>query len=344
MKIIIDKAIPFIQGVFEPYGTIVYKDGGDIVAEDLKDVDAMVIRTRTNCNAELLEGSNVKIISTATIGTGHIDLKFCEDHGIFVKNASGCNAGGVMNYVISALYGAAARKSIPLTGATMGIVGLGNVGSRVETIARLLGFKILKYDPPRAEAEGAAMFCSLDELLEGSDIVTMHLPLNDRTKGIADASFFKKMRPGAIFINSSHGGLVVEEDLIAAIPKLGAVIIDAWDNEPDINRELMRMVDIATPHIAGYSYQGKLLGTALAVRAVARFFSIPELYDFYPESEVKELNAVKLDLRGKDQGQTASIIQYNYPVFTDDFMFRMDPGNFEGIRMNYRYRREFFID
>jgi len=137
---------------------------------------------------------------------------------------------------------------------------------------------------------------------------------------------------------------VVEDDLIRFIPKLGPVIIDAWNNEPDIDRDLMDMVDIATPHISGYSYQGKQQGTMMAVRAIARFFSIGELYDFFPPAEVEDLEAVKLDLRGKTQGEIAAILQYNYPIFTDDFMFRMNPDGFQRLRQGYRYRREYYTD
>ena len=137
---------------------------------------------------------------------------------------------------------------------------------------------------------------------------------------------------------------VVVEALKAAIPKLGAVIIDTWNNEPDVDQELLSMVDIATPHIAGYSYQGKQRSTAAAVKTVARFFDIKPLLDFFPVTQVKELEAVKLDVRGKSQGQIASLFQYNYPIFIDDFMFRVNPGGFVGIRENYSYRREFYIE
>lgn len=345
MKIVIDRAIPFIEGVFEPYvSTVLYKEGSEISHEDIADADALVIRTRTKCNAELLEGTNVRIISTATIGTDHIDIQWCESHGILIRNAAGCNAGGVMNYVFSALYGAAARNSMPLFGATLGIIGVGSVGSRVEAMARQLGFKLLLCDPPREAVEGPARFCSLDELLANSDIVTLHVPLNENTRHMADAGFFAKMREGAIFINAARGDIMVDDDLIDAIPHLGPVIIDTWNNEPDINLALMDKVDVATPHIAGYSYQGKQIGTKMAVRAIARYFGISELYDFFPPTQLKELEAVKLDLRGKTQGEIAAIMQYNYPIFTDDFLFRSNPGSFEYLRENYKYRREFFID
>ena len=316
MKFVIDKAIPFINGVLEPYGETVYLEGPSIGPADIADADAMLVRTRTRCNADLLDSSPVKLIATATIGTDHIDLDYCSRHGIHTCNAAGCNAGSVMNYVLSAIYGTAARKRIRLEGFKVGIIGVGNVGSRVASALRLLGFNVLLCDPPRAEAEGPALFCDLDYLLRNSDIVTLHVPLNESTRRMADAAFFSK----------------------------SPVILDTWCNEPDINWELASKVDIATPHIAGYSYQGKLLGTAMTVRSVARYFGIKELYEFFPNPGDEPKDAVKLDLRGLSQGQIASTLQYNYPIFTDDFMFRIHPDEFERLREDYRYRREFFID
>ena len=343
MKFVIDKAIPFVEGVFEPFAAVIYKEGPDIAREDLLDADALVIRTRTRCDAALLEGTSVKIIATATVSMDNIDLAWCKDHGIFVRNASGCNAGGVTNYVFSALYGTAARKSIPLSGATLGIIGLGSAGSRVEEMGLALGFKTLRYDPWRAAKEGPSEFCDLDTVLAGADVVTLHIPVNDTTRGMADASFFARMKPGAFFINTAQGELVVEEDLIRAIPRLGPVALDTWCHEPDINRTLLDLVDIATPHIAGYTLQGKQIGTSLAIRAVARFFGLSGLYDFFPTTEIIEYQAVHIDAHDKTQGQIASVIQYNYPIFTDDFMFRMAPDRFSEMRANYSYRREFYF-
>lgn len=344
MKIVIDKAIPFIEGVFEPYfSEILYKEGKEICNADVLDADALVIRTRTKCDKRLLRGSKVKIIATATIGTDHIDFDYCRRHGIYVENASGCNAGGVMDYVFSAVYVMAARKTIDLTDARFGVIGVGSVGSRVADMAEHLGFKVYRCDPPRAQVEGPEGFCSLDELLANCQIVTMHVPLNKRTRRMAGKNFFKKMRPGAFFINASRGEVVNDKALLKAIPKLGPVIIDTWNKEPDVNLELLEKVDIATPHVAGYSYQGKQNGTSMAVRAVARFFALSDLYDFFPPTEEKEHEAVKLDVSGMSQGQIASTFQYNYPILTDDFMFRLNPDKFEEIRTNYRYRTEFSL-
>lgn len=343
MKIVADKYIPFLEGVFEPYAEVIYMDGRDICREDVADADAMIIRTRTKCNADLLEGSKVRIIATATIGMDHIDLDYCREHGITVRNAEGCNAGGVLQYVFSALYGMAARKGIKLDGATIGIIGVGHVGSKVEAMARHLGFNVLLCDPPRAAAEGGDAFCSLEYLLANSQVVTMHVPLDETTRGMADEEFFMLMPPGAIFINAARGEILDDNALMQAIPKLGAVAIDTWNHEPNINLELLDMVDIATPHIAGYSYQGKQNATALAVQAVARFFGIEELYGYYPEADVPDHEPIQLDLRDKTHGERAAVFQYNYPIFTDDFRFRMEPENFEKLRSEYQYRREIYV-
>ena len=344
MKIVADNKVPFLQGVFEPYAEVVYIDGCKISHEDVIDADALIIRTRTRCDEELLEGTKVQMIATATIGMDHIDLPYCASRGIEVYNAEGCNAGGVMQYVFSALYGVAARKAIKLDDFTFGIVGVGHVGKLVEKMARYLGFKVLLCDPPRAAAEGPEAFCSLDYLLANSQIVTMHVPLDDSTRNMADKSFFDLMPVGSIFINASRGEVVDEDALMQSLPKFGAVIIDTWKNEPHINEELVDMVDIATPHIAGYSYQGKVNGTAASVQAVARHFGIESLYGFYPDDDKTGHEPVLLDLKGKKQGEVAAVFQYNYPIFTDDFRFRMEPDNFERMRSDYQYRREIYVE
>lgn len=344
LKIVADKAIPFLEGVFDPYADMTYLPGDKIGPEDVRDADVLMVRTRTKCNADLLEGSKVKFIATATIGTDHIDFPYCDSKGIVVRNAPGCNAGGVMEYVFSALYGLASRKSISLQGDTIGIIGVGHVGSLIERMGRALGFKILKCDPPRAEAEGSFGFCDLEYLLQNSQIVTLHVPLDETTRGMANSEFFSLMQPGAFFINAARGEVVCDDALKAAILKLGPVIIDTWNHEPDIDLDLMDKVAIATPHIAGYSYQGKQNGTAAAVRAVAHYFGITELYEFFPKTDLPENEAVKLDLKDLNQGEIASVLQYNYPIFTDDFMLRLNPENFDKLRSEYNYRREVYID
>ena len=344
MKIVADIDIPFLRGVFEPYAEVVYLNGFDISHEDVVDADALMIRTRTRCDAALLDGTSVSMIATATIGMDHIDLEYCKAHGSEVANAGGCTAGGVMQYVFSGLYGIAARKGIKIDGSTIGIVGVGQVGSKIEAMAEYLGLNVLRCDPPRAEKEGPEGFCSLEYLLENSQIVTLHVPLDNTTRGMANDAFFTLMQPGAIFINAARGEVVDETALLEAIPKLGAVVIDTWNNEPDVNEDLVDLVDVATPHIAGYSYQGKQNGTSMAVKAVAAHFGISELEDFFPIDDDPDHQPVHLDLKGKNHGEIAAVLQYNYPIFTDDFRFRMEPQKFEKLRSEYQYRREIIVD
>ncbi len=344
MKIVADVDIPFLEGVFEPYGEVIYKKGVDIVADDVVDADALLVRTRTQCDASLLEGSKVKIVASATIGTDHIDKEYCASRGIEVANASGCNAGGVMQYVFSAVYGIAARKGIKLDDVTFGVVGVGNVGRLVADMAESLGFKVMRCDPPRAQKEGPEGFCTIEELLAQSQVVTLHVPLDETTRGMANDAFFTLMLPGTIFINAARGEVVNEESLMTAIPKLGAVVIDTWNNEPNVNEELVELVDIATPHIAGYSYQGKVNGTRMAVRAVAECLGIDALKDFTPDDSDEDRQPVRLDLRGRTHGEIAAVLQYNYPIFTDDFRFRMEPHKFEKLRNEYQYRREIVLE
>lgn len=341
-KIVCDENIPFLEGVFEPYATVLYKNGAAICREDLMDTDVLLIRTRTRCNAALLEGTSVTFIATATIGMDHIDTDYCARRGITVVNSAGCNSGGVLQYVFSALYGAASHNSINLKDKVFGIIGVGHVGRRIEEMARYLGFEVLLCDPPRAAAEGGEGFVSMEYLLEHSDIVTLHTPLDSNTIGMAGESFFRQMKLGSVFINAARGEIVDEQALLDAAPKFGAIIIDTWNNEPDINRELLEVATVATPHIAGYSYQGKMNGTAMAVQAIARKYGIFQLYNYYPR-ELPEDVPQKLDLSNKTQGEITATFQYNYPIFADDFMLRTQPENFEQLRQNYNFRREIYI-
>ena len=343
MKIVADTNIPFLKGVLEPYADVVYMDGRSINREAMMDADAIVIRTRTRCCRETLEGTKVKMIASATIGTDHIDLQWCSENGIEVKNAEGCNAGAVANYIFSAMYAVTSRRAIKMEDAVLGIVGVGNVGRKVEHMARTLGLKVLLNDPPRAALEGEEGFVNIDTLLSEATIISIHVPLDNTTQGMCNDAFFEKMRPGTIFINASRGEVVDEAALLRARPKLGALVLDTWCNEPNVSQILIDACDIATPHIAGYSYQGKQNGTAMAVQAIARHFGIKELEFFSPAMEDALMPKV-INVTGKTQGEIAAAVQYNYPIFTDDFLFRVNPSNFEKLRSEYNYRREFYFE
>lgn len=336
LKIVADRDIPFLCGALEPYADVTYLPGGSIAASDLDDADALIIRTRTKCKASLLDASPVSMIATATIGTDHIDLPWCAARGIEVFSAAGCNSGGVMQYVFTALY----ALNINLVGKTLGVIGVGHVGSKVVSMGQRLGLKVLGSDPPRAEAEGMEGFTELEELLHVADIVTLHVPLKEDTRGMADTEFFGKMKKGAVFINCSRGEVVDEEALIAAAPSLGPIIIDTWPHEPAINRSLLELTTIATPHIAGYSLQGKLNGTMAVVRAVAEHFGISDLISFTPR-EAAGKEPVSIDFENMTQRQIAEKLQYIYPIMADDKALRDHPENFELLRSAYSLRMEF---
>ena len=342
MKIVCDNAIPFLQGVFEPYADVVYEDGPAISRDTLFGADALLVRTRTRCGASLLDGTSVRAVATATIGTDHIEVPWCLSHGITVDSAPGCNAMGVMNYVMTAVYAVAARKGLDVSGMTLGIIGSGHVGSLVAEAGRKLGLRVLECDPPRAKREGPDGFVPLELILAESDIVSLHIPHDDSTRDLAGEDFFRRMKPGAMFINTSRGEVVCEDALIEAVPKLGAVIVDTWRSEPKISSALVDAADIATPHIAGYTLQGKAEGTRMAVRALAGRLGIGPLKDFNPAGAAPERPV--LSLSGESQERINEVLQYNYPIFTDDSALRSDISSFERLRTGYSYRSEFLID
>ena len=323
MKIVCDDKIPFLRGVFEPYAEVVYLPGAAICAADVRDADALVVRTRTRCGRALLEGSTVRVIASATIGYDHIDTAWCEEHGIEWANAPGCNSGSVAQYVGSALGVLAERFGLDLSGLTLGIVGVGHVGSKVARLAERLGMRVLLNDPPRAAAEGPDGFVSLDELIAGADIITLHVPLDSSTRYLFDAARIGSLRPDQILINTSRGEVVCGDALKAALKggRLKAAVLDVWEDEPNIDPELAQLAEIATPHIAGYSTDGKAAGTTAAVRVVARSLGIAELSDW----------SVRLPVAAGND---------TYDVTRDSDALKSDLSSFEHLRESYPIRRE----
>ena len=280
MKIIVDDKIPYIHGALEPFAEVVYLPGSKTTAEVVKDADALITRTRTICNEALLSGSSVKIIATATIGYDHIDTDYCDRAGIKWTNAPGCNAKSVEQYIASAIMVMAEKKNGTLAGKTIGVVGVGNVGSKIAKIAEMLGMRVLLNDPPRAREEGEKGFVGLDTILKESDVITLHVPLNqdgiDATFHLADEKLFARMARKPVFINSCRGEVVKTAALKDAIRtgQVSGAVVDCWENEPDIDSELLALVDLGTPHIAGYSRDGKAKGTEMTVQAVSRFLGL----------------------------------------------------------------------
>ncbi len=348
MKVIADDKIPFLKGVLEPYAEVNYLPGAKISRQDLMDADALITRTRTVINRDLLEGTPVRFIATATIGYDHIDTAYLAEKGIRWTNAPGCNSGSVMQYIAAVLAWLGRNRGIRFRDTTLGIIGVGHVGSKVAHMAGALGMNILLNDPPRQRKEGPAAFVSLTRLLQEADIVTLHVPLNktgeDKTLGMVDELFMSRLKPGAILINSSRGPVVEDAVLKEAMRSehLKGLALDVWNHEPDIDLSLMQVADIATPHIAGYSADGKANGTSMSVQALSRFFGLP-LTTWYPDNIPPPENPVitLTDHQTDLQEIISNAILHTYPIERDDNNLRNQPGQFEYLRGNYPVRREF---
>lgn len=355
MKVIADSDIPFLKGVLEPFLNVIYIKGADITAQQVKDADVLLVRTRTRCNRELLDGSAVKLIVTATIGTDHIDGEWCASNGIKVFNAAGCNALGVVQYVLTSLFVVAKKKGIELKGKSLGIVGAGNVGERLAGVASGLGFRVLRCDPPLKKRLidnpdsflndelrvnlTESHYYELDTLLNECDIISLHTPLDKSTLNMSSNAFFKRFKEGAIFINSSRGEVVDEAALLNNAKKLGAIITDVWRNEPNINLDYLSTADIATPHIAGYSMEGKVNATVYSVRNVGKELGIGELANFditLPEFEPR----IGDILYENKVSAISNILESIFPLMDIDLSLRSNPRSFEDLRNNFVYRRE----
>lgn len=354
MKITIDSGIPFIKGIFEPFAEVRYIPGKQIDASTIRDCDAMIIRTRTRCDKNLLENSRIRMIATATIGFDHIDLEYCRRNGIEVATAAGCNSRGVLQWVSSVLAKLSEQDGWLPTQRTLGVVGVGHIGSLVAEYASRWGFRVLCCDPPRQraekerllsegrnEADGAtAGFVPFETLAAQSDIITFHVPLqregDDATWHITDKAFFEIIKPGATILNSSRGE-VVDNALLREAVEAGhcRACLDVWEHEPDIDRRLLASALVSTPHIAGYSAQGKANATAMAVAAVARHFGLP-VERFYPETvERIQPRPIGWDEMKRTIGKYCDIDAESAPL-------RNFPERFEALRDNYRYRQEYF--
>ncbi|MDE6486108.1 MAG: 4-phosphoerythronate dehydrogenase [Muribaculaceae bacterium] len=332
MKILIESKVPFLRGLLEPYATVDYADPGEITAGRVRDVDGMIVRTRTRCDEALLGASRCSFVATATIGTDHIDLPWCAARGIEVANAPGCNAPAVGQYVFGSV---AALIPGPLEGLTLGVVGVGHVGSVVARWGRSLGMRVMLCDPPRQRAEGGDCWCSLADIAREADIVTMHTPLTragaDATFHLADAAFFGSLQRRPVFINAARGPVADNEALASAISSglVSHAVVDCWEGEPHISPALLALASVATPHIAGYSREGKWRASQMALDALVRHFSLPRIAlretAPHPVPDAIRIDAVRRS--------------YN-PLLHDTPALRSNPADFERLRNEYDLRTE----
>jgi erythronate-4-phosphate dehydrogenase len=348
MKIIIDDKIPYIKGAFENLAEVIYLPGSKTTPNVVHDADAIVTRTRTEKKEKLLANSSVKFIATATIGYDHIDTAYCEAAGIRWTNAPGCNSKSVEQYIASVLMVLAEQKNLKLNELCIGVVGAGNVGSKVARFCRILGMKVLINDPPRERVEGVTQFVSLTKIMEEADIITLHVPLNmkgiDATYHLCNEDFFSKLKRNPILINSCRGEVTETASVKNAIKRglISEFVADCWENEPDIDLELLGLICLATPHIAGYSKDGKAKGTEMSVVALSQYFNLG--IDNWKAMDIEPPNNPLIEINGNEMTEQEFIskaILATYDIRNDDFLFRKNPELFEQLRGDYPVRREF---
>ena len=355
MNILADENIPFAREAFGTLGDVQLAHGRSITAAQMAEVDLLFVRSITRVNAALLEGAAVRFVGTATAGVDHLYAPWLEANGVAFASAAGCNANSVAEYMTAAWLTLAARQGRRLEGLRVGIVGVGHVGSQVDRKARALGMTPVWNDPPLARQTGDERYRPLDELMD-CDILTFHTPLTrdgqDATVHLADAALFDKLKPGCLFCNASRGEVVDESALHRAMDagRLSGVVLDVWENEPAIDGRLLERVDLASPHIAGYSYDGKVNGTILVYEAACRFLNRPPTWRAGDHMAAPEFPTAVLD--GTDKSEEAALLDLVtrlYPIERDDQALRgalaLDADRrgpyFDRLRKEYPYRREF---
>ncbi|MHC4124575.1 MAG: 4-phosphoerythronate dehydrogenase PdxB [Planctomycetota bacterium] len=354
MKIIADENIPFVRECFVSIGEVKVFTGRDITADSVADADVLLVRSVTKVDEQLLKGSKVRFVATATIGFDHIDVDYLNRKDIGFASAPGSNANSVAEYILAALLEIAEEKKVKLADKSIGIVGVGNVGGIVERKCRVLGMKIVLNDPPLCRQTGDSKYRPLKEVFE-CDFITLHTPLSfegiDKTYHLGNRDFFGSLKQGCVFLNSSRGGVVDMTALKEAIKagKLGAVVLDVWENEPNIDAQLLDIVDIGTSHIAGYSFDGKVAGMIMIYRAACEYFGLNTEFNeqsFLPEPQVPQLD-VTLD--GNEQEVIRDTVRKIYNIRSDDRKlqgFSKEPAEkraafFSRLRKEYHIRREF---
>ena len=356
MKIVCDKNMPFAAEAFGALGEATLKSGRQIAPEDVRDADALITRSTTRVDRALLDGSAVRFYGSGVIGTDHIDIPYLASRGIVWSGAPGCNAESVANYVTAALLWLGGRSGLTLEGLTIGVIGVGNVGRRVCAHARALGLRVLANDPPRQRDPRdleAQSFVGLDPLLAESDIVTCHVPLTregpDATHHLLGAAQFARMKPGAIFINAARGPVIETDALLAVLGKrVSHAVIDCWEGEPAYRTDLLARADIATPHIAGHSYEGKVNGTAIVYRKACAFFGEPATCAF--ELPPPPVPLWRADAAGRgDEDLLRELVLSVYDIEADSQRLKASCAEeaaaraaaFDAQRSAYPMRREF---
>ncbi len=348
--------MPFVEEAFGTLGEAIVREGRHISAADVREAELLAVRSTTRVNRALLEGSRVRFVGTATIGTDHLDIPYLEKAGIAWCYAPGCNANSVSEYITAALLCLGQRHGFKLAGLTIGVVGIGNVGRRVVRKMEALGLNVLMNDPPRERAGDGGPYVPLERILAESDVVTVHVPLtkagDDRTWHMADAAFFAKMKPGSIFLDAARGAVVDSEALIRALKSghLRHALLDTWEGEPGYRCDILERVDLATPHIAGHSFEGKVMGTVQVYREACRVLGVPATWSHEPLMPAPRIPRVGVDAGGRpDEAVLWEVVRQVYDIEADDRRFRETARGdeserirqFDRLRQDYPERREF---
>lgn len=354
MRILADENIPFAREAFAPPGEVRFMSARSIAREELMKTDALIVRSITRVTAEMLAGTPVRFVATATAGTDHLDLEGLARAGVTTASAGGSNAESVAQHVAAVLCQLFLADGIEFAGQTIGIVGVGQCGSRVERVARSLGMIPILCDSPLARARGDERFRPHSELAQ-CDFLTIHVPLirdgEDATSGLVGADFFNRAKPGLVVIQASRGGVLNEPDLLGALASgvVRVAALDVWENEPDISMSTLAATRIATPHIAGHSFDGKLLGTEMIHNALCGFAGIAPTWkaaDYLPN--LKQAASASLD-GGDVISAVADLVLQVHPLMEDDSAMRKlreasasgVSAQFDALRRNYPERREF---
>ncbi|AFN74798.1 erythronate-4-phosphate dehydrogenase [Melioribacter roseus P3M-2] len=353
MLIIADENIPQVKKAFGEFGEVKLFHGRSITQKDVIDADVLLVRSITRVDKDLLEGTNVKFVATATIGTDHIDKDYLNKAGIRFADAAGCNAYSVAEYVVSAITEIFFRTGRPFQGSALGIVGYGNIGTKVDAFAKALGVDTILNDPPLKRKTGDSKFKSLEEALN-CDIITFHVPLNkggmDNTVHLLNEENINIINDGSLLINSSRGAVVDNHALKKALIKNKRfnAVLDVWENEPAIDRELLDITDIATPHIAGYSYEGKLNSTLFIYNKFCEYAGVEKKWK--PDYMQLEDNIIMPRKTENNVELMKNILNNIYDINDDSLKLKEGlklsdeqfPRYFDELRKNYRIRREFF--
>jgi erythronate-4-phosphate dehydrogenase len=352
MKLVIDENIVFAEEAFSEFGKIILLPGREMKNSDLRDADILIVRSVTNVNKDLLNNSHIRFVGTATIGTDHFDKNYMKENGIFFCSAEGCNSMSVAEYVFAGIFSLTKKYKINLSGKSVGIIGVGNVGSKVKKIAEAVGLSVFQNDPPRQKKENRKDFVSLNEALN-CDIVTFHVPLKmsgeDCTYKLLNENNLARIKPGSILINTSRGSVVDNASLKKRLTAQKDIftILDVWENEPDFDLELLNLVDFGTPHIAGYSFEGKVNGTKIIYDKLCEYLSRP--VSWKPKTDEPTENQILWNENKSVQDNLEEIFPLVYSIQADDNRLRnysmqnsmSHSQYFDYLRKSYPRRREF---